>query len=75
MARMRVMNPTGHTTTTWDPTDTESVEAVRKEFDELMSQGIYNAYDTTTRPGEPIAVFVDTAEEILLAPMMRGGSR
>lgn len=36
---MNVMDHTGHTTVTWDPTNADSVRDARREFDGLIRRG------------------------------------
>ncbi|SRR5258706_9898446 len=39
IAELAILDPTGHVTLEWDPTDKKQVDEARKEFDKLKSCG------------------------------------
>lgn len=78
---MNVMDSSGHTTVTWDPTDRDSVRTARAEFDRLRRAG-YQAFrmDLVTETGavveekgERIDHFDETAGKVMMVPQLRGG--
>jgi hypothetical protein len=73
MSKLRVLNQSGDTTLEWDVKDPISVEAVEKEFNQIIKEG-YMAFkvDSPTE-GELIRNFDPTAEEIIMTAPMVGG--
>lgn len=74
---MRILNEKGDTKLAWDPTDTKSVEKVRKEFDELIAQG-WMAFDIKTdeetgTSGSVTREFNPDAETIIVSRPLVGG--
>lgn len=77
---MNVMDSSGHTTVTWDPTDTDSIRDAQREFDGLRARG-YSAFRMTAvgdaavveEKGERIDTFDPLAGKLLLVPQRVGG--
>jgi hypothetical protein len=78
---MDVMDPSGHTTVTWDPENADSVRDAKREFDRLKREG-YQAFrmDVVTENGVVVEQkgaqmdrFDPTAGRVLMVPHLRGG--
>lgn len=78
---MNVMDPTGHTTVTWDPGNAESVTDARREFRALIGRG-YEAFRMNVvsengvvveEKGERIREFDPAAGKVIMFPQLRGG--
>lgn len=71
---MQVMDRTGHTTVTWDPTKPVEVEAARDTFDTLTGEG-YNAFkvEGVDQQGQRIREFDPKAAKIMMVPQLVGG--
>ena len=71
---MEVMDPTGHTTVAWDPTQSTEVEAARSTFNEMTAKG-YQAFRVGKRgqQADRLTNFDAAAEQMILVPQLRGG--
>jgi hypothetical protein len=78
---MEVMDPTGHTTVTWNPADPQSVEAARHEFRRLIRER-YEAFrmDVVTengvvveQKGARLTEFDPEAGKVIMFPQLAGG--
>ena len=71
---MDVMDPTGHTKTTWDSDNAKEVEGARSLFDALTSKG-FKAFRVKKDggEGEPMKKFDPDAERMILVPPVEGG--
>ena len=79
---MDVMDPTGHTTVTWNPDEPASVRDARAQFTELVRQG-YSPFRMTTISENGIVVeekssvrmdtFDPRAGRVIMVPPLRGG--
>lgn len=71
---MHVMDVTGHTTVTWDPTKPAEVNAARQTFDSLRGEG-YNAFEVgeDDEQGQRLINFNPKAGKIMMVPQLRGG--
>lgn len=71
---MKIMDPTGHTTTAWDPAVPAEVTAARAQF-ELMTGKGYRAFRVGRRgqPAERMETFDPSAEQMILMPQLSGG--
>lgn len=71
---MQVMDRTGHTTVTWDPTKPVEVDVAREAFDSLIGEG-YNAFrvEGEDQRGERIRTFDPKAGKIMMVPQLVGG--
>jgi len=71
---MEVLDPTGHTRTTWDSDSPAEVAAARSHFDELTGKG-FKAFRVKKdgSEGEPMKKFDPEAEKMILVPPVEGG--
>lgn len=74
MNEFKVLDPNGHTRTTWDTSSAEDVENARRVFNDLMKRG-YRAFRMDERAGEgvPRSAFDPKERETLLVPPIRAG--
>jgi hypothetical protein len=79
---MSIMDITGHTTVTWDPTDAASVRDARREFDRLVREGYAafrmnvvaeNGVVVEQKDSERIREFDPTAGKLMMVPHRQGG--
>lgn len=71
---MDVMDKTGHSTTSWDPTVPAEVAAARATFAELTGRG-YRAFkvDGEGGKGQRLETFDPQASKMVLVPQLQGG--
>jgi hypothetical protein len=71
---MSVMDRTGHSEVTWDPSKPIEVRTARQAFDSLVREG-YNAFsiDEDGERGERIREFDPKAGKIMMVPQLVGG--
>jgi hypothetical protein len=71
---MEVLDPTGHTRTTWDSERADEVAAARSQFEELTRKG-FKAFRVKKdgSEGEPMKKFDADAEKMILVPPVEGG--
>lgn len=77
---MNVLDATGHTTVTWDPTDENSVRDAQREFQSLRERG-FSAFRMNTvgenavveERGERIDTFDPQAGKVMMIPQRVGG--
>jgi hypothetical protein len=74
MNEFRVLDPNGHSSTTWDADSPQEVETARRIFEDLMKRG-YRAFKMDTGAGEgvPRSAFDPQDKETLLVPPIRAG--
>ena len=74
MNEFKVLDPNGHTRTTWDTRSPEEVETARRIFNDLMNRG-YRAFRMDGGAGEsaPKSAFNPKDKETLLVPPIRAG--
>ena len=73
MNEFKVLDPNGHTRTTWDTSSPEEVETARRIFNDLMKSG-YRAFPMDGGAGEgPKRAFDPKDKETLLVPPIRAG--
>jgi hypothetical protein len=74
MNEFKVLDPNGHTRTTWDTASPEDVETARWIYDDLMRRG-YRAFRMEEGAGEGVAkrTFDPKDKETLLVPPIRAG--
>jgi hypothetical protein len=74
MREMLILDASGHTTKTWDPTDAASLQEVQAEFDKLVENG-YAAFaaEVAGGPSRKIETFDPNAGELLMVPQLVGG--
>ena len=65
---MRVLDRTGHTTTTWDPDDPSEVEAARETFDAMRAKG-YRMFSD----GKRLDTFDPAVGKMTAVPQLKGG--
>lgn len=77
---MQIMDSSGHTTVTWDPSEPASVADAQREFERLTGQG-YQAFRmeavgdnvVVEHKGERITAFDPEAGKVLMVPQRVGG--
>lgn len=71
---LRILDKTGDTQLTWDPTNVEEVASVREKFNEIVKGLGFLAYTVPTdgSQGEVIREF-DPEHSTVLTPQMQGG--
>lgn len=71
---MQILDRTGHTQVTWDPTKMIEVDIARTAFDKAIKEG-YNAFrvEGEDQRGERISTFDPKAGKIMLVPHLVGG--
>lgn len=74
MSDMHIMDQTGHSTISWDPTKPIEVDVARDAFDKLIKER-YNAFrvEGSDRQGERITSFDPKAGKIMMVPQLVGG--
>lgn len=74
MSKMEVMDPTGHTSISWDADVEIEVSIARSAFDEAIKKG-YQAFEVRgdDQKGARMHTFDPGAEKILLIPQLKGG--
>lgn len=78
---MNVLDPTGHTTVTWDPDNAASVRDARDQFVELLARGFHafrltvshEGAAVTEEKGEHVTTFDPRAGKYMMVPQLRGG--
>jgi hypothetical protein len=78
---MDIMDSSGHTTVTWDPTNAESVADARREFNRLRSSG-FAAFQmdvvsengiVVEEKGDLVREFNPAAGKLMMVPHRQGG--
>ena len=79
---MVVMDRNGHRTVTWDPHDPASINAAKREFDNLIREG-YQAFEMDLISENGVVVeglsdrrmteFDPQAGKVMMVPHLRGG--
>jgi hypothetical protein len=74
MNEFKVLDPNGHTRTTWHPGSPEEVERARRIYYDLVRRG-FRAFRMDERAGEgvPGGAFDPKEKETLLVPPIRAG--
>ena len=74
MNEFKVLDPNGHTRTTWDTSSPEEIDTARRIFNDLMKHG-YRAFRMDQAAGEGVAksAFDPKDKETLLVPPIRAG--
>ncbi|HEV2432352.1 MAG TPA: hypothetical protein VGT43_12660 [Burkholderiales bacterium] len=74
MNEFKVLDPNGHTRTSWDTSNPEEVERARRIFNDLMNRG-YRAFRMNGGAGEsvPKSAFDPKDKETLFVPPIRAG--
>lgn len=71
---MNVMDKTGHSTTTWDPSVSAEVAAARATFETLTGRG-YKAFKVGVEGerGQRLESFDPAARQMIMVPQLQGG--
>lgn len=71
---MNVMDKTGHSTTTWDPSVSAEVAVARAAFNELTGRG-YRAFRVGVEGerGQRLESFDPQARQMIMVPQLQGG--
>lgn len=74
MSDMHIMDQTGHSTITWDPTKPIEVDVARDAFDKLIRER-YNAFrvEGADNQGARMTSFDPKAGKIMMVPQLVGG--
>lgn len=74
MNEFTVLDPNGHSRTTWDPGDPEAVETARRLF-ERLTRGGFRAFrmDRDAGHGAPQSTFDPSERETVFIPPIRAG--
>jgi len=70
---LNILDSTGHTTITFDPTSEVEVEETRKKFNEIMAAQHGLAYKVSDGESETIREFDPDAKEQFITPQIQGG--
>lgn len=74
MGVLRILGPRGDTRVTWDASDVDSVEEVRRRFDEIVREGyLVFELDDRTKEGERVTRFDPRARELRAFRPLAGG--
>lgn len=74
MGVLRILGPSGDTRVTWDASDVDSVEEVRRRFDEIVREGyLVFELDELTKEGERITRFDPRVRELRAFRPLAGG--
>ena len=74
MGVLRILGPSGDTRVTWDPSDLETTEDVRRRFDEIVREGyLVFELDPQTKEGQQIRTFDAEARELRAFRPLAGG--
>lgn len=71
MAKLVILDRSGHRTLAWDKAHADEVKAAADEFEKLQATGF--AAFNLDGPGKLIRHFDENAEEIMLVPPLAGG--
>lgn len=74
MNEFKVLDPNGHTRTTWDTASPEEIENARRIYNDLIKRG-FRAFrmEEGGREGVPARRFDPKDKETLLVPPIRAG--
>lgn len=74
MNEMAILDPTGHTRTTWDADKPDEVANAKRTFEELTGKR-YKAFRVNKdgSEGSPMTTFDPHAEKMILVPPVVGG--
>jgi hypothetical protein len=74
MGVLRILGPDGDTRVTWEATDAEEVETVRRRFDEIVREGyLVFELDPQTKEGERVWTFHPQTSELRAFRPLAGG--
>jgi hypothetical protein len=69
---MRILDSTGDTQLSYDPSDETAVREIEERFNALMERS-FIAFDVSTQPGKIITKFDPDASEIIVSHRFVGG--
>ncbi len=69
---LRILDSTGDTKLSFDPTDPAAVREMEERFEELMERN-FIAFDVSTQPGRVITKFDPEAREVIVSHQFAGG--
>jgi hypothetical protein len=74
IGKMQIMDQTGHSEVTWDPTKPVEVQVAKESFDSLTKKG-YSAFRVNEDGGrsERMREFDPKAGKIMMVPQLVGG--
>lgn len=72
MHLMRILDATGDSRLSYDPSDDSSVAEMEERFNRLMERS-FVAFDVSTQPGRVITKFDPNASEIIVSHRFVGG--
>jgi hypothetical protein len=74
MGVLRILGPSGDTRVTWEPADVDSVDEVRRRFDEIVREGyLVFELDPRTKEGERVTTFDPRVRELRAFRPLAGG--
>jgi hypothetical protein len=74
MGILRILGPDGDTTVTWDVSDPEAVEDVRRRFDEIVAEGyLVFELDQRTKEGTQVTSFDPKLAQLRAFRPLAGG--
>jgi hypothetical protein len=69
---IRILDETGDTQLSFDPSDAASVREIEERFEELMRRN-FVAFDVSTQPGRLLRGFDPQAKEVIISHQFSGG--
>ena len=74
MGVLRILGPDGDTRVAWEATDADSVQTVRRRFDEIIREGyLVFELDPDTKEGERVRSFDPAMSELRAFRPLAGG--
>jgi hypothetical protein len=74
MGVLRILGPSGDVRVTWDPSDVDEIDDVRRRFDEVIADGyLVFALDDRTKDGRQIRAFDPNDSELRAFRPLSGG--
>lgn len=74
MGVLRILGPSGDTRVDWAPGDVDSVEEVKRRFDEIIAEGyLVFSLDDDTKDGTQVRTFAPDVHELRAFRPLAGG--
>ena len=74
MGVLRILGPSGDTRVTWNPSDLEETEGVRRRFDEIIREGyLVFELEPQTKEGHQVRTFDPEVRELRAFRPLAGG--
>ena len=73
MAQIKVLSPAGHSVVEWEPTQADTVESAKKEFDEIVRANYLVAEVKSPGKQEQATRFDPEAKGYVAYPPLAGG--